>query len=69
MDIATATVLAAVITTVGGLFGAAIKQFNNLRKENREDHGIVMSKLDDVQKGIDRVSERLDDHIDWHLNK
>lgn len=69
MDIGNATVLASVITVMGGLIGSVIKQLNNLRKENREDHGVVMSKLDNVQKGIDRVSERLDDHIDWHLNK
>lgn len=69
MDPALATIIVAVITTVGGLFGVAIKEFKSLKKANTEDHGQVMHRLDRVQTSVDKVGERLDDHIDWHLNK
>ena len=68
MDPAIASIIVAVIGTVGSLVGIAIKEFRALRRENRADHGVVMLKLNKVQKTVDRVSERLDDHIDWHLD-
>lgn len=67
MDPAFATVLAATITAVAGLIGLALKQVITLRKENKADHGAVMDKLNEVQQGVQHVSERLDDHIEWHL--
>jgi hypothetical protein len=69
MDPAFATIIVASITTVGGLFGVAIKEFKSLKKSNTEDHGQVMTRLDKVQTSVDHVSVRLDDHIDWHLKK
>jgi hypothetical protein len=69
MDPALATIVVAVITTIGGLVGLSIKEFRGMRKSNNEDHGAVMRKLDNVQTGVDKVAERLDDHIDWHLKK
>jgi len=69
MDPALATIVVAVITTVGGLVGLAIKEFRSMRESNNRDHGAVMRKLDNVQTGVDKVAERLDDHIDWHLKK
>lgn len=64
-----ALILSAVITAVGGLVGVAIKEFRQMRKTNSEDHGAVMRKLGEVQEDVNRVGERLDDHIDWHLKK
>ena len=69
MDPALATIIVASITTVGGLFGVAIKEFKSMKKSNTDDHGQVMARLDKVQDSVDHVSERLDDHIDWHLKK
>ena len=69
MDPALATIVVAIITTVGGLFGVAIKEFKSLKKSNTEDHGQVVARLDKVQNSVDHVSVRLDDHIDWHLKK
>lgn len=69
MDPAIASIIVAVIGTVGSLVGIAIKEFRALRRENRADHGVVMLKLNKVQKSVDKVSDRLDDHIDWHLEK
>lgn len=69
MDPALASIIVAIIGAVSGLIGLAIKEFRSLRTENRQDHGVVMSKLGKVQETVDRVSDRLDDHIDWHLKK
>jgi len=69
MDPAVATVIVASITTIGGLVGVAIKEFKNMQRRNTSDHGAVMNKLDAVQEGVNNVSERLTDHIDWHLKK
>lgn len=69
MDPAIASIIVAVIGTVGTLFGILIKEFKSMRKENTSDHGKVMARLDKVQQSVDHVGERLDDHIDWHLKK
>lgn len=69
MTDAWAVVAAAGITTLGGLIGLAIKEFRNMKIKNTEDHGAVMQKLEKVQDSVDGVSERLNDHIDWHLKK
>lgn len=69
MDPAVASIIVAVIGVVGSLLGIAIKEFKALRQENRDDHGVVMDKLTKVQDTVDKVSDRLDDHIDWHLKK
>lgn len=83
MDPALATVIVALITTIGGLVSVSIKEVRRMRQENREDHAtvmskiikvqedhsIVMKKLNKVQESVDHVAERVDDHIDWHLKK
>jgi hypothetical protein len=69
MDPALASIIVAVIGTLGTLLGIAIKEFKSMRRENTQDHGKVMNRLDKVQEGITHVAERLDDHIDWHLKK
>lgn len=69
MDAGLATVLAASVTAVSGLLGASIKVFKDMHRENREDHGKVMNEILEVKQGVNTVSERLNDHIDWHLKK
>lgn len=67
MDPAIASIIVAVIGVVGSLLGIAIKEFKSMKQANSADHGKVMDRLDRVQRTVDHVSERLDDHIDWHL--
>ncbi len=74
MTDAWAIVIAAVITALGGLAGVIVKQVRDLRRENRQDHGVVMLKLNLVSRSmnavsdkLDKVNDRLNDHIDWHL--
>lgn len=67
MDPALASIVVAIIGVFGSLAGLAIKEFKSMKKTNSEDHGQVMARLDKVQSSVDGVSERLNDHIDWHL--
>lgn len=69
MDPALASIIVAVIGAISGLIGIAIKEFKTMKQQNNADHGAVMLKLNKVQKSVDKVGERLDDHIDWHLKK
>lgn len=74
MTDAWALIIATLITTVAGGLGALLKLTYSLRRENKDDHNTVMFKLNLVSKSvkavgekIDRVNDRLNDHIDWHL--
>ena len=69
MDPAIASIIVAFIGAFGGLLGVAVKEFKSMKQKNDADHGAVMLKLNKVQKSVDKVGERLDDHIDWHLTK
>ena len=69
MDPAIASIVVAAIGLVGTLGAVAIKEFRSMKTQNQADHGAVMIKLNKVQKTVEKVSDRLDDHIDWHLKK
>jgi len=65
-----ALVLSAVVTAVGGILVAVISQF---RKENREDHAVVSGMLQHIYKSVkgvetkvDKVENKLNDHIKEH---
>jgi hypothetical protein len=65
-----ALVLSAVVTAVGGILVAVISQF---RKENREDHAVVSGMLQHIYKSVkgvetkvDKVEDKLNDHIKEH---
>jgi hypothetical protein len=70
MDTGLATVIAAIVTAGFALLGVALSRF---RKENHEDHAHVRGLLTMLYKSqnrietkVDRVDERLDDHIELH---
>lgn len=69
MDPAVASIVVAFIGTIGTLVGLSIKEFRSMGNKNSADHGAVMIKLNKVQDSVDKVGNRLDDHIDWHLKK
>jgi hypothetical protein len=69
VDPAFASIIVALIGAVSGLLGLAVKEFRSMKEKNDADHGAVMLKLNKVQKSVEKVGERLDDHIDWHLKK
>lgn len=83
MDPAVASIIVALIGTIGSLLGVSIKEFKNMKKQNASDHGNVMKKLNEVsqnhgammykmnrvQESVNNMGERLNDHIEWHLDK
>jgi hypothetical protein len=62
MDGGTATVLAALITGVFALINILLK----FRSENRDDHAIVVGSLNRLTSAVERVEEKVDDHITDH---
>lgn len=57
-------VLAALVTAIGGIMTTLMVI---LRKENKEDHGLVMEAVDRMSGKLDGVSNKLGSHIEWHL--
>ena len=53
----------AVIGAVGVVLSALIQ---SLRKENRRDHGVVATKLDQLVQGHERIENKIDGHIGDH---
>ena len=62
MDTGTATVLAALITGIFALINILLK----FRRENRDDHAIVVGSLNRLTSAVERVEEKVDDHITDH---
>lgn len=73
MDAGWAMVLAAVVAAVGGVIVAVLDKF---RKENSQDHQVVLGMLKMVHKSqqrteekVDGVGERLNQHLQFHAEK
>ncbi len=72
MDANAALIVAAAVTALGGILVAVIQQF---RKENHTDHQVVVGLLHVLRKSqqrvedkVDKVDERLDKHLEFHLD-
>ena len=70
MDAGLASIIAAAITAGFAFLGVALNKF---RKENHDDHAYVRGLLTMLYKSqnrietkVDKVDERLDDHIEFH---
>ena len=63
IDNGLALVVVATITTVGGVIVALIQL---LKKENREDHALVIDAIRSVYKSVGRVEDKVDKHLVWH---
>ena len=73
MDGGWALVVAAVVTAVGGIIVAVLQQF---KKENSKDHAYVRGMLSmlyssqrRVETKVDRVDERLTNHLEFHASE
>jgi hypothetical protein len=64
MNEAWASIVVAIIGVVGSILAF---QFQKLKKENRDDHGLVIRAITEVQDDVREVGKKLDGHIDWHL--
>lgn len=62
MDAGLATVLAAVVAALGLI----LQQIVSSRKEQRDDHGVVQAKLDNLVDSVERVETKVDGHITDH---
>ena len=54
------------VALVGGPLMWLLSRFD---KRNTEQHGANMKVLERIETKVERVDERLSDHIDWHLDK
>jgi hypothetical protein len=59
-------IIVALIAAVGGILAALMQR---LRVENKNDHGVVASLLEQLHGDVVKVEDKLDNHIDWHLKK
>ena len=64
MTEAWASIIVAIIGVVGSILAF---QFQKMKKENRNDHGLVIRAINEVQDDVREVGKKLDGHIDWHL--
>ena len=55
-----------VVALVGG---PLMWLLSRLDRRNTEQHGANMKVLERIETKVERVDERLSDHIDWHLDK
>ena len=49
--------------------GVLVTLIERTRRENNRDHGKNASLLHQIDKKVDHVATRVDDHIEWHLTK
>ena len=58
-----------IAATVTGIFSILVALIQKSRKENKQDHNLVYDSLQNLHQDVRNVNEKLDNHIDWHLNK
>ena len=56
-------VIAALLTAIGGIINTLLVV---LRGENKEDHAMVVSSLDRLSDGMERVESKIDGHVTDH---
>ena len=70
MDLGAASIIVACITTVGGIVVGFMQSFKKetkaARVENREDHAVVQMQLKMIYKGLNKVDNKLEKHIQDH---
>jgi hypothetical protein len=66
MDPAIASIVVAIIGLFGSIAVVAIKEFKDMKNTNSDDHAVVMLKLTKVQDIVEKVGDRLNQHIDTH---
>ncbi|CAB4204036.1 hypothetical protein UFOVP1387_36 [uncultured Caudovirales phage] len=57
-------IVVAVITAVGGVIAASMHM---MRRENRDDHALVVDQLRSLHKTLNTVGDKVDRHLTWHL--
>jgi hypothetical protein len=57
------------IAVITGVFSILVALLQKGRKENKSDHNMVYSSLQELKSDVKDVGNKLDNHIDWHLKK
>ena len=56
-------IVVAVVTAVGRVTAALI---TSLRRENRDDHAMVVEQMTMMHRLLNRIGDKVDRHLDWH---
>ena len=56
----------ATVLAPGGLIALLIEK---TRRENNRDHDRNSKMLQSIDTKVDKIDQRLDHHIEWHLDK
>lgn len=49
--------------------GVLVTLIERTRRENNRDHNKNSELLHTIDRKVDHVAERVDDHIEWHLDR
>lgn len=58
-----------VVIAVVAPSGVLVTLIERTRRENNRDHHQNSLLLKTIDKKVDHVAERVDDHIEWHLDR
>lgn len=58
-------IIVSIIAAIGGILVALIQKG---RKENRNDHNHVVGMIKILHKDVNKVDQKISNHIDWHLD-
>jgi hypothetical protein len=58
-----------IVALVAGIFSVLVTLIQKTRKENKSDHDMVYSSIQELKIDVRNVGDKLDGHIDWHLKK
>ena len=59
-------VAAAFVAAVASVIVALLQR---TRKENSADHMVVMDLLRGIGRKVDKVDDKIDRHVEWHMDK
>lgn len=58
-----------VVVALAAPSGVLVALIERTRRENNRDHAKNSDLLRSIDRKVDHVSERMDDHIEWHLDQ
>lgn len=58
-----------VVVALAAPSGVLVALIERTRRENNRDHARNSDLLRSIDRKVDHVSERMDDHIEWHLDQ
>jgi hypothetical protein len=60
---------AQIVVALAAPSGVLVALIERTRRENNRDHAKNSDLLKSIDRKVDHVSERMDDHIEWHLDR